>query len=190
MFRAIALIVVLAVIFGAVYLTARPESTPAIGENEPDTPVQRLYDNATLGVRFSYPGYYVLSEREVGNGERSHYSIVLIDKTAAANIPTAGEGPPAITIDIFGNGIDKLPLKKWITDTSASNYKLALVDDLATSTVAEESAYSYTWDGLYRGESIVLAHGSNIVMLSVTYIDPAEVIRKDFSELIGTVRLQ
>jgi hypothetical protein len=165
--------------------------TAVIGENVPDGPTLSTYENATYGLRFSYPDTYVLSERdEPGSALRMHHSITLMDKTAAANIPQGGEGPTTITIDIFGNGIDKQSVDQWIKNTSKSNFKLSPDQTLSTTTIDSLSARSYTWDGLYRGESSVLSKGDNIYMFSVTYMDTLDRIRDDFAALLSTVKFQ
>lgn len=190
--RPLALLIVLAVIGSGIYLMMKPGTdTAVIGENVPDGPTLSAYENATYGLRFSYPDTYVVTERdEPGSALRMHHSITLMDKTAAANIPEGGEGPTTITIDIFGNGIDKQSVDQWIKNTSISNFKLSPDQMLATTTVDGVSARSYTWDGLYRGESTVLSKGDNIYMFSVTYMDTLDHIRDDFAALLSAVKFE
>lgn len=189
--KPLALLAVIAIILFAVYLMMQPGVEGTIGEDVPDeAPTVQIYDSAAYGLRFSYPESYVLTEHDAGSGERTHHTIVLMDSTAAANLPIGGEGPPAISIDIFGNDIDALPVEAWIKNTSASNYKLSTDQTLTPATVGGSAGLSYTWDGLYRGESTVIAHGDNILMLSGTYMDSTDAIRTDFSELLRTVQLR
>ena len=154
----------------------------------PATPPS-TYANSIYGISFSYPDTYALQEREVGNGERYHYVITLIDKGALANIPQDGEGPPAISIDIYQNDIEKQKIEKWIRGNGFSNFKLSPDGAISTTTVAALEAYAYTWDGLYRGESVVFAHRENIIMVSVTYLSPDDAIRSDFSNILASLAL-
>lgn len=147
------------------------------------------YQNSTYGISFKYPDTYALQAREVGNGERYHYSIVLIDKVALANLPQAGEGPPTITIDIFQNNLDNLFVEEWIRNTSDSNFKISLDGILTPTRVGGADAVTYFWDGLYRGQSVVLAHKGNILMLTVTYNASSDQIRADFSQMLSSVAL-
>ena len=149
------------------------------------------YASSTYGIRFTYPDTYVLSERDEGNAaERTHHVIVLTDRSALSLTPENGEGPPTITIAVFGNAHERLTPESWIKNVSASNFKLSPDNTLATTTIASSTAYTYTWDGLYRGESAVLTHGSDIIMLSVTSLDSADRIRDDFIDMLSTFTLQ
>lgn len=189
--KPIALLSVIAVIFFAVYLMMKPGTEAVIGEDVVDeAPTTQTYDSAEFGLKFTYPDSYVLTEREEGTGERSRHSILLMDKIAAANIPEGGEGPTAITIDIFDNSIDKLPLETWIKNTSASNYKQSIDEVLMQTELGGQSGLSYVWDGLYRGESTVIARGDDILMFTVTWMDSIDPIRADFSALVDSVELR
>lgn len=187
--RPLAVVAVLVIIGAAVGIMLQPAAKKtSIGEHAEDAPVMQHYSNPSFGIAFSYGDSYVLSEHESGNqGEREHHTIVLMEKTDASDMPVNGEGPPTITIDIFGNGIDKLPAETWIQNTSASNFKLSPDGVLATTSAAGMNAYTYTWDGLYRGRSVVFAHGTNVFMLSVTSIDTSDRIREDFSTLLSSL---
>ena len=72
-----------------------------------------VYMNDTYGISFEYSDTYALQEREVGNAQRYHQMLTLIDKEALANIPQNGEGPPTINVDIFQNDLDKLSVEAW-----------------------------------------------------------------------------
>lgn len=190
--RLFALIAVLVVIGAAGYIMARPAAEkPVIGEGEEIVATNKQFSNSTYGLQFTYPEGYVLAEQDVGNSaQREHHVITLIRESDAAQIPEGGEGPTAITVDIFGNGLDKLGLEQWVMNTSASNYKLSTDQVLASTTVSGKPAVRYTWDGLYRGDSVVVQSSTLIYMFSVTYMDTAAPIRDDFSKLLGSVVLR
>ncbi len=191
MVRILSLVVVVGVVIGAVYLMLKPGAESVIGENVPDvTPTTQSYQSSVYGLSFTYPDTYVLIERDEGTGERARHVIVLMDKDDAANVPQNGEGPTTITIDIFDNRIDAIALESWIKNTSASNYKLSPDQELASTSVSGAPGLSYVWDGLYRGESTVIAHKNDIVMFSVTYMDSTAQIRDDFRSLLSTVSLK
>ncbi len=177
-------IIVAVVVLAGVYLwSAMPTQAPQ-GED------RETYRNADYSLSFNYPNTYALQERDVGDGHRYHYSITLIDKDALANIPQDGEGPPAITIDIFQNNLDQLSVEEWIRGTNFSNFKLSPDGKLSSTTIAGAPAFLYTWDGLYRGESMVFSHRDNIVMLSVMYLSPSDQIRADFIKFRSTIQLR
>jgi hypothetical protein len=175
----------LVIIIGAVVILM-----PSADEIESDNPdlgqVQtKSYENEAYGLSFMYPSTYEINEREVGDAHRGHYSIAVLENVA---IPENGEGPTAITLDIFQNNLDRQTVSDWIKNSNNSNYKLSH-DILATTTIAGKEGLSYTWDGLYRGESVVFEHKDSIIMLSVTSLTPEDKIRKDFETVLSTLKL-
>jgi hypothetical protein len=189
--RVVSVIVVLAVIAAAAYIMARPGSEkPSIGEDsDPRARMMSYIGASEYDVDFLYPDSYTLIEHDVGNqAERPHHTITLVRNEDYARMGTDGEGPTAITIDIFGNAQDALGLERWIRNTSVSNFKLSRDQTLSTSTVAGLDALSYTWDGLYTGESTVVRIDSRIFMFSVTYMNTAAPIRDHYTKLLKGVR--
>lgn len=143
------------------------------------------YTNADYGIAFEYPASYALEEYRSAD----RLSIVLADKEALASAPQNGEGPTAITFDIFENPRGLTPLA-WARATPASNFQLSPDQALASSTQAEAEAIAYMWDGLYRGESYVFESGTRIVMASVTMMAPTDQIRADFEKILRTLELE
>ena len=168
--------------------TQEEVETPESGAPDP-TEKWETYQNTAYSISFKYPDNYVVRDREVGNGERSHFTITLMDRKAVENIPEAGEGPTAITFDIFQNNLDKLSAENWIRNTSESNFKLSDGALHLTYIGGAEGLY-YAWDGLYQGLSIVVPHGGDILMVSVTYDSPDDQIFEDFNYLVDSVDFQ
>lgn len=142
-----------------------------------------VYQNDDYRISFSYPETYALTEQD----STDRHSIVLIDK--AVSTTTESEGPTSITIDIFKNPQHLAP-SAWVKTTTASNFQLSPDGTLASSTSDGREAVAYVWDGLYRGESYVFDHGTEIVMATVTMIDPADQIKKDFERVLRSLVLQ
>ncbi len=137
-----------------------------------------------------YPQNYFVTEKEVGNGERRQHLIMLVE-----DIPgnrdllegkIVGEGPTAITFDVFQNNFEKLSAVQWIKGNSNSNFKLS-DGTYKKTTVAGAEAVSYTWDGLYRGDSTVFEHKQNIIMATVTYLESDDDIRVVFGEVMKSL---
>lgn len=148
------------------------------------------YSNDAYGISFKYPNRYFLSEREAGNGERRHYFIVLIEDTPQNRDIIEGkligtESPPWISVDIFQNNLDNMSVSTFVTATNNSNWKLG-DGNIASTTVGGQEAVAYSWDGLYRGDSVVFAHRENIIMLSGTYFGEEDQIRKDFEAVTSS----
>lgn len=162
-------------------------------KEQPETPnvplVQdNMYTSEKFGISFSYPNAYVLTEREVGNGERGHYAIVLT-RVNDMPVPENGEGPPTITLDIFQNNLDKLTLDAWLTGTNFSNFKLGN-GQKASTTVDGTTGVRYDWSGLYEANSVVFLHRDNVVMVSGTYLNPADAIVSDFEDVLASIKLR
>jgi hypothetical protein len=100
--------------------------------------------------------------------------------------PEGGEGPVAITIDIYDNSVDKLSVMDWMKNTNQSNFKLG-PGTYDTERVGGEIAYTYTWSGLYEGRTTVLAHGTDIVAISVTYMDPNDDILIAYDDVVSSI---
>lgn len=183
--RIVVLIVLLAVLLVGGYLWQNrgTKEVPIVEETT------QVYTSTSYGFSFTYPNTYVLEERELGSGERFHHNITLIDREAGANIPQNGEGPPSITIDVIQNDIDGLSVTEWVNNDSRSNFKLSPDSVLASTTVADREAVRYTWDGLYRGESVVFEHNGSIIMVSVSLFEPADTIRSNFAEILSSFQV-
>lgn len=180
-------LIIIVVLGGGAWLliTASAPSAPPVQEEVAQT---KTYSNSDYGISFEYPAQYVLSEGEQGNGERARYAIVLVEPQDA-QIPENGEGPTAITIDIYQNDLDDLTLLEWMTGTSFSNYKLGPMEH-ASTTVDGVEAVRYTWDGLYAGETTAFLHGGNVVAVSVTYFAPTDAKVAAYRALLDSIELQ
>ncbi|MEK7510998.1 MAG: hypothetical protein AAB582_02085 [Patescibacteria group bacterium] len=171
--RTLILIVLALVVVGAgayVFSTkkALSPSAPMIPVMQNET--AKTYTSEEYGFSFEYPEGYVVTEREVGDAHRGHYQIMLVEE-ANATPPEGGEGPIAVTIDVYQNDIDKQPAMHWITTTNIANIKLG-DGQLKESTVGGEIAYMNTWSGLYEGKTTTFAHGDDIIAVSTTWMTP------------------
>lgn len=148
------------------------------------------YESERYGLAVSVPGSYVLSEHDApGSSLREHHTITLIERDNLP-LPEAGEGPPAITIDIYQNNLDSLSAETWIKNSSQSNFKLSPEGRLATTTVGGEEALSYRWSGLYEGTTVVVAKPDWIYAFTVTYLSPGDQIVQDFVRMRESIRFR
>jgi hypothetical protein len=148
----------------------------------------QTYSNDTYGISFSYPDYYLVTERELGNGERDHFSLTLMQK-GDANIPPNSDGPAVISLDIYQNNLDTLGIERWLKEHNASNFKLSN-GQYQTFELEGRPAVSYHWSGLYEAEAVAFEHAGNIVAVSGQYISPEDQILKDYQNLIQSIRLR
>jgi hypothetical protein len=123
--------------------------------NQQNTPISTdaTYSSDKYGISFSYPASYQLTEVDAeGSALREHHTIVLQRKTDLP-VPEGGEGPPAITIDIYQNNLDNRTTEDWIRGDSRSNFKLG-DGTLSKVVVDDKDALSYRWSGLYEGTTV------------------------------------
>jgi hypothetical protein len=153
----------------------------------------KTYSNESLGISFKYPSLYYLEEVERGNGERGHFVITMYEDTEENKAVREGnspgrEGPTAITLELYQSP-EQPDLMTWIQGHSGSNYKLSN-GNVSPTTLAGQEAYSYRWDGLYGGLSVVFKNRDYVAFTSVTYLTPEDRIITDFNELLKTVELK
>lgn len=183
------ILIVLAIVIvgaGAYAFFAKKALSPTDDLSADLTNADVRYASTEHNIYFMYPKGYVLTEQEVGNGEREHHMTMLVRKGDEV-APEGGEGPVAITVDIYDNSSDKLSVMDWMKNTNQSNFKLG-PGTYDTEQVAGETAYSYTWSGLYEGRTTVLAHGTDIVAISVTYMDPSDGILVAYGDVVASFR--
>lgn len=138
-------------------------------------------------VRFQYSTSYILTEKEVGSAERTHYVITLIKASDAQNGDKENaEGPRAITFDFYQNK-EKLTPEQWAKQSSFSNFKLSPDGKFDRVPFGGAPAVSYSWDGLYSGQSLVTTTSSDILVISVTYEGENDVRLADYKRLLSTV---
>ena len=146
------------------------------------------YTNNTYGLSFSYTDSYILDEEEVGNGERSHYTITLSPKSAFP-LPAGGEGPPTITIDVYQNNLGNLSLDSWLRNTNFSNFKLS--DGKYTdTTISGSPAVRYHWSGLYEANTLAFIHKKSIIAISGMYLSQNDEVVKDFNSVVSSFKLK
>jgi hypothetical protein len=152
----------------------------------------KTYANTSYGVAFEYPSSYDLTETTVTEGQPGTI-VTLTDK--GVEIPVNGEGPTAITLGMYeGTGTGAVgnqdPLLNWIRTSPYSNFTLSKQSDPGLTTIADQDARLYTWDGLYQGTTLVTIHNGNILIWSVTYDGESDMKkREDFSDIIANIRL-
>lgn len=191
-----AIVITVILVVGLVFVFSYREDQVVDSDYVPVAETWKKYRSESAGVAFSYPADYVLTEAERGNAERSHYSIVLV-RAEDAVVPENGEGPTAISIDIYQNNLDKQTLIGWLTDSNQSNFKLSPTGTYASTTVGvsggggrgEVEAVNYRWSGLYEGETTAFVHRDNIVAMSVTWLTPEDRIVSSYRSLMKSLSL-
>lgn len=147
-----------------------------------------LYSSDIYGISFSYPSNYVLGEQDIATSDlQKYHEISLIDKNDLP-VPINGEGPPAITIDLYKNDINEYTAEGWANNSKQSNLKLG-EGRIATTSISGFPAISFRWSGLYEGTTIVLSKTSFIYTFNVTYLEIGAPIIQDFVKIKDSIRI-
>lgn len=191
--KILAIITVIALAGAGYYLyTSQTEPNNVDSGNVTQNPTTQTYTNDSYGITFQYPTGYRLTEENASKAGQEIMSVVLISE-ADLPLPVNGEGPTAITIDFYRYDSDEQTPENWIRKANTSNFQLSTTGELKATEVGGAAALSYTWDGLYRGDSVVFAHEHDqkktMVMMSVTYMSPEDKIRTDFTQILSSVEL-
>ena len=159
---------------------------PKTGSNDAQTPMKN-YFNEEYGFTFDYPEGYLLSEQDLeGSAQRKRHVITLI-REEDSPAPKDGEGPPAITIMIVQNNLDKQTTRQWVEGSADSNFKQSPDQGTAEVKVGGISGLVYRWDGLYQGETSAVATPNWIYAFSVTFHNEDEDIVADYRKVINSV---
>jgi hypothetical protein len=185
------ILIATALVLGAAY--AAYQYLPGVAGVQEKPPAATFpYLSETYGIAFEYPETYTLTQLDVaasGNPAPGFHQINITDTKMLEAAPANGEGPPAISVQIFRNTGGE-SLLSWIKSTQLSNFNLSLDKKTYNAQIGGADALAYTWDGLYPGNSFVFRHGNYLFMVSATYMTPEDPILADFTEMLKSIRLQ
>jgi len=148
----------------------------------------KTFTDTRLGISFTYPAEYAAQPSIAAGIDGALEAITLIRESDLASIPEGGEGPTTMSFTFYQNNIQKLTADQWVTKTAYSNYKLAS-GKVSPLVIDGREAFTYAWDGLYRGLSGAINHGDWILVASVTTLTPEDAIAGDFQDVIKSVKL-
>lgn len=186
------IVVLVLLLAGAYYympelLDRAVEETATTTVTSTPTEAALAYSSDAYGISFRYPDSYALSEREITEGIES-YVIMLVDREAAANVPEFSDGPASIAISVFP--ATTTSAETWVRESIASNFQLSRDGTLMETRVDGVPAVSYTSDGLYATDNVVLVRDSRVYMFSVGWTSRNDAIVSDFADLLSTVRFE
>ncbi len=196
-----AILIVIGVVFAvmphdrkAVATKASPVSTTPAAVVSPGFYLSSVYD-----IYFTYPTKYVLDEKDVNIGKEKRHTLTLITASdrqllslmsQPSGIVPSDAAPAAITVDIFqGAAISQTP-DQWVKSNAHSNFALSQDKHLAPTTISGLPAVAYSWNGALPSNSVVFAYKGNIIMLSMSYVSPQDVVWKDFSTVFQSFKVK
>jgi hypothetical protein len=156
-------------------------------QNAGEAVPMKNYFNEEYGFTFDYPEGYLLSEHDLeGSAQRKRHVITLI-REEDSPAPKDGEGPPAITIQITQNNLDKLTTRQWVEGSADSNFKQSPDQGTASVKVGGMDGLVYRWDGLYQGETTAVATSKWVYAFSVTFNNEDDDIIADYRRIVNSV---
>lgn len=177
--KAIAVVLALVVVVGAWYVHMLP------GQMQQPSVAAKLYESSEVGLRFSYPSLYTLTQRPDGvNGWKAHV-LTLID--ASTTVPDMSEGPTAISvieIDVTPSG----SLEEWVRNNSVSNFSLSPDKEFSSTTVGGEPALAYRYSGLYESDAVAVLHNARVYLFAASWMKADDRIRTDFKNMLSSVQ--
>jgi hypothetical protein len=153
------------------------------------------YSSSEVELAFMYdsgPDGYVLEERMPGAADKDLLRTITLTQTAdhermTTNPPVGGEGPAVIAISVFSNTEKQFPLAWAQENLQFSSFNLKTSDELE-AVVGGANAISYTADGLYASDNVVVAHGGYIYVFTGQFMDADSPMRQDFESLVASVQ--
>lgn len=152
----------------------------------------------SVGLAFAYPGArqrYVLDEVTAAMGiDAEADGLVkayrIMDAAHAAELEAsemAREGSPAIQVLVFKNA-QKQTASMWADAYPRySNIELAIGAIDRDAVVGGANAVRYQSDGLYRSDTVVVAHGSFVYLFSGSFMEAQDAGRQVFFDLVNSV---
>lgn len=167
-------------------------------KNGPATeiPLKAQYKSLDTGVVFDYrqdsDGYEILPVRtsEINQSEFVEgFTLMLKSDYESMKEMKNTEGPATINIAIYKNN-KNLDAVSWIDENPLISNKNLMVGDKSETVFGGVKAIRYTVDGLYRIDTVVLSQGNFIYLFAGAYPDESSVLRRDFSDLLNSVRFE
>jgi hypothetical protein len=188
--------VLLFLIIGLGAVALQREDDAVVGQNGDGSQTSQVitdtYINRDVGFQLNYrsePNGYVVVEEKVGLENVPHAVTVMLESEYQELLESteAREGPPAISVVTYPN-TDNMQSEAWaLANTNFSNIGLK-VGDISPATVGGASAIRYTADGLYMSDTVVVAHGGYVYVISGQYLEPSSTIKLDFQPFLNSFR--
>lgn len=185
-------------VFSNVPSRSTPPPPPPHTEPPPQPPryesLWQSYKSDKFGFEFKYPKQYFVEEKEVKSIIGMHTAVILTEDTEENRMLREGKlvgraGPVAITVDIYSNSSDRLTPEEWTRKRSDSNFKLS--DGVLTKIhVDGRVAVYYSWEGLYKSNTVVTASGPYMFVITGSYIHSDDQIRGYFSQVVTFMRFK
>ena len=158
-------------------------------DSEVKTDIIPAIKASVAGVDLAYKEEYAVYEKTKSPYTKTLTTVVWYENTESNRSFFAGgknspqEPPVTMTLDIYDNP-NNLPPKELLKGDVPYMF---VQGEGAPLSFAGKDALLYSWDGLYKGKSIMVNHNRLTYVFSVTSISPVDPILKDFDLLLSSV---
>src|SRR3989339_658794 len=142
------------------------------------------FKSEEIGLEFSYPKIYTLTERHDSYAGAEIHVLTLIN--ASTTVPDMSEGPTAISI-IEIPVVDDIDVEQWLRNATISNFNLSPDKTFTPKIIDREDGLAYRYSGLYESDAVAVEHDGKIFLFAVSWMDQNDPMRHDFQELLDSV---
>lgn len=189
----LAILLALAVFGGLIFLISMA-SKPANQVKQDavvlDETSPTMYSNQELGLSFEYKAGstgYVVEEIVSTDPSSGLLRTITLHSQSDSAVPVGGEGAPVISIGVFDNAQKQSP-RMW-ADAHMQYSNINLIQGGAKEdVVGGANAIRYIADGLYASDTVVVAHGEFVHVISGQFMDQNSAIAQDFGPLVESIQ--
>jgi len=155
-------------------------------------------ETATLSgtaLSFSYRGDpygYRLDSLTPRSGDEASFigaAVLMLESDFEAMQGAApGESPPTITIAAYRNPANLTPAT-WAGEYPQFSNLPLMVGEARETTIAGAPAIRYLVDGLYRMDTVLVAHRTTIYLISGGFLEEDSLVRRDFETFVESLSL-
>lgn len=181
------IIAVAIVVLGAVLITVILWSTNTLQSGKTQK-TELLYTAKEVNLSFAYPSSLFL-HKVAATESREVLALTLVENTkenievitGASKVPR--EGPTSISLRVYDNP-GKVSLVQFLS--SVDEWKLS--DKRTEETiVGGANAFTFGWDGLYRGKTTAVSNGEHFYVFTVTYLTSEDQLLKEEEAIRSSV---
>lgn len=177
------LLIILALVFALIYMQRSKDVSGTVATTFP------AIKATVANVELAYKEGYGVYEKTKSPYTKTLNTVVWYENTEANRNffiggPNAPAEPPVtMTLDVYDNPNNLSPKELLQGDVPY----MFVEGEGQPVTLAGKEARLFTWDGLYKGRSVMVNHNNLTYVFSVTSLSPMDVILRDFDLLLSSV---
>jgi hypothetical protein len=180
----LALCGIIVLVFALVFVIQKRQESESV-------PVLTTKRAVVGGVSFDYSSAFGEVVKNNNTTNKGQPNIVIFEQNEGAKAFFNGAGkvqseaPPTITVHVYEKGTEDTNsfLKKAAPYIHSKGEGRPVI-------LSGQNALSYSWDGLYKGDSVAFTRGNVVYLFSVTYITTEDILVKEYESIVNKVRFE